>query len=711
MGGLPLPGVRDRRIMPHPFPRIPMRIRLPFLLAAVACSPLAGQDAPRRLTVSDLHQFRDVSDPQLSPDGGWVAYTVSRTRLKDDDRSSDLWMTSWDGRTTLRLTTTAGESEHSPRWSPDGRSLAFLSGRGDEEGADQLWLLPRAGGEAERVTEIKAGISDYAWSPMGDRLVLVIEDGDSVETSRLFPDTVIPPQEAPAPADTASPKTRPPLVIDRYYFKEDYSGYVRRKRSHLYLYTLADRRLEQLTFGAYDELAPAWSPDGRYLAFASKRGPDPDRTNNYDVWIIQADRGAVPRQLTTHTGPDGDPDRDQPIAWSPDGHRVAYIQGGPDSLIYYAGPNLAVLPWGGSAEPAVLTAKLDRHVNRPTWAADGTSLYFLLEDDRSIYLARMPAAGGTIERLAGQGATVYDYSLGKDGRIALLVDQPARPAEVYALEGGALRPLSHQNDSLLATLRVAPVEDISVKSPDGTVVNGFLIRPIGYEQGIRYPTILTIHGGPVGQYQREFDFYWQLLAAEGYAVVAMNPRGSSGRGEKFSLAIWADWGNKDAKDVLAGVDHAVRVGVADPDRLGVGGWSYGGILTDQVISQDQRFKAATSGAGMGNAFAGFGTDMYIREWTAEVGTPWKNTATYLKLSAPFLHADRIRTPTLFLCGERDFNVPLLNSEQMYQALRSLGVPTKLIIYPGQFHGISKPSYQQHRYEAYLAWYAEHITRP
>ena len=692
-------------------PQNPMRLRLPFLLAAIVCLPLASQDAPRSITVADLHQFRDVGDPQLSPDGEWVAYTVGTTRLEADDRSSDLWMTSWDGRTTLRLTTTAKESEHTPRWSPDGRYLAFLSGRGDDEGADQLWLLPRAGGEAERVSEIKAGISDYAWSPAGDRLVVVIEDGDSVETSRLFPDTVTPPQEPPAPVDTASPKTKPPLVIDRYYFKEDYSGYVRRKRSHLYLFTLADRRLEQLTFGPYNELAPSWSPDGRYLAFSSKRGADPDRGNNYDVWIIQADRGAVPRQLTTYTGPDGDPDRDRPIAWSPDGHRLAYIQGGPDSLIYYAGPNLAVLPWGGSAQPTLLTSKLDRHVNRPTWSADGTSLYFLLEDDRSVYLARMPAAGGAVERLAGQGATVYDYTLGKSGRIAVLVDQPSRPAEVYALENGALRPLSHQNDSLLATLRLAPVEDISVKSPDGTVVNGFLIRPLGYEQGIRYPTILTIHGGPVGQYQREFDFYWQLLAAEGYAVVAMNPRGSSGRGEKFSLAIWADWGNKDAKDVLAGVDHAVRVGVADPDRLGIGGWSYGGILTDQVISQDQRFKAATSGAGMGNAFAGYGTDMYIREWTAEVGTPWKNTATYLKLSSPFLHADRIKTPTLFLCGERDFNVPLLNSEQMYQALRSLGVPTQLIIYPGQFHGISKPSYQQHRYEAYLAWYAEYITKP
>lgn len=268
--------------------------------------------------------------------------------------------------------------------------------------------------------------------------------------------------------------------------------------------------------------------------------------------------------------------------------------------------------------------------------------------------------------------------------------------------------LSRQNDSLLAMLRLAPVEEISVKSPDGTTVNGFLIRPLDYAAGTRYPTVLTIHGGPVSQFQREFDFYGQLLAAEGYAVVAMNPRGSSGRGEKYSRAIWADWGNKDAKDVIAGVDHAIRIGVADPNRLGVGGWSYGGILTNYVISQDQRFKAAVSGASISNILAGYGTDMYIREYESELGPPWKNTQNWLRLSSPFLKADRIRTPTLFLCGEKDFNVPLLNSEQMYQALRSLGVPTRLVIYPGQFHGIDKPSYQRHRYEQYLAWYGEYL---
>lgn len=695
-------------------------MRRVLLLALAACAPglLAAQSsAPRRIAIEDLHRFRDVSDPQLSPEGTWVAYTVSVADLGEDSYVSDLWMTSWDGRATLRLTTTPTESEHSPRWSPDGRYLAFLSGRGDDEGVDQLWLLPRAGGEAEQITHHRTGISDFSWSPAGDRLALVIEDGDSVEVHGVLPppdiEAVADPgmtYEGPEqPRDSASRRTAPPIVIDRYYFKEDYVGYVRRKRSHLYLLELAGRSVEQITFGEFDEFLPAWSPDGRYLSFTSKRsGDDPDRGNNFDIWIMPASKGVVPRQVTTFTGPDGAADWESPAAWSPDARTIAYLQGGPDSLIYYAGPRLAVTAWGGTGRPTVLTEALDRHVTSPAWSRDGTQLYFLLEDDRSQFLARMPAGGGSIERLAGDRGVVSSYSMGRDGRIAYLLDTPERPPEVYVLGPEGPRMLSRQNDSLLAMLRLAPVEDISVKSPDGTTVHGFLIRPLDYATGTRYPTVLTIHGGPVGQYQREFDFYWQLLAAEGYAVVAMNPRGSSGRGEKYSLAIWADWGNKDAKDVIAGVDYAVRIGVADPQRLGVGGWSYGGILTNYVISQDQRFKAATSGASISNILAGYGTDMYVREYESELGPPWKNTQTWLRLSSPFLKADRIRTPTLFLCGEKDFNVPLINSEQMYQALRSLGVPTRLVIYPEQYHGIDKPSYQRHRYEQYLAWYGEYL---
>ncbi|MGH9846190.1 MAG: S9 family peptidase [Blastocatellia bacterium] len=239
-----------------------------------------------------------------------------------------------------------------------------------------------------------------------------------------------------------------------------------------------------------------------------------------------------------------------------------------------------------------------------------------------------------------------------------------------------------------------------------------LTYPAGYVKGTKVPMLLRIHGGPNGQDQHSFSTERQLFAAQGYAVLAVNYRGSAGRGQKFSRAIFADWGHYEVEDLQAGVDHVVKMGVADPDRLGVGGWSYGGILTDYLIASDNRFKAATSGAGTAFTVSYYGTDHYITQYDNEIGPPWdpKAWATYQKLSYPFLHADRIKTPTLFLCGEKDFNVPVSGSEQMYQALRSLGVETQLVIYPGQFHGITRPSYNRDRMERYLAWYEKYLKK-
>jgi dipeptidyl aminopeptidase/acylaminoacyl peptidase len=393
--------------------------------------------------------------------------------------------------------------------------------------------------------------------------------------------------------------------------------------------------------------------------------------------------------------------------WSPDGRSIAYLQGGAPKLIYYGVQKLAVVPAAGGT-PRLLTAALDRNAAKPQWSADGSSIYFLLEDDRTVGLARIAAAGGTVERLVSGPRVVSDVAMGPDGKIAVLVSTPLAPPEVFAVDGGALRPLSHQNDEWLSHVTLGAVEPIGFKSPDGTPVSGFVVKPPDFAAGKRYPTVLRIHGGPVSQFQYEFDFQLQTLAGHGYLVVVANPRGSSGRGERYATAIYADWGDKDAQDVLAAVDYAVAQGLADPARLGVGGWSYGGILTNYVISQDRRFQAAVSGAGASNILAGYGTDQYVREYEAELGVPWKTTATWLKLSSPFLHADRIATPTLFLCGDKDFNVPLLNSEQMYQALRSLGVETELVIYQGQHHAINKPSYRRDRLARYLTWYDKYL---
>ncbi|HZA92562.1 MAG TPA: S9 family peptidase [Gemmatimonadales bacterium] len=669
-------------------------IRVAAVIAALAPRESAGQ-SQRKIELNDVFRIRTVSDPQISPDGAWVAYTVSAVDTAEDKANSDIWMVSWDGRRQVRLTSSKA-NEHAPRWSPDGRYLGFLSERDDAREVEQLWLLDRTGGEAERITDLPGGVSDYAWAPGGKRVALIVSDPDPDSTA-----------SSPDSSDQTTPK---PIVITRYQFKEDETGYLDRRRSHLYLFELAGRKATLLTPGEFNELWPSWSPDGRAIAFVSKRRPDFDRTNNWDLYVVEASARAAPRQLTTFEGPDMDPQwGGRAPAWSPDGKHVAYVQGGPLKLIYYAGQKLAVVPAAGG--PArVITPTLDRNALSPVWTADGSSLRFLLEEDRVTHVASVPAAGGPVQRLTQGRSMVSDLAAGPDGKMVVLSSTPQVPAEIFAVEAAGLRRLSHQNDSWLRGVRLASLEEISFKSRDGTPINGFMMRPLDYRFGTRVPAVLKIHGGPVYQFSNEFDLEWQLLAAEGFAVVAANPRGSSGRGEKFSTAIYADWGNKDTEDVLAAVDHAVSAGVADPDRLGVGGWSYGGILTNQVIARDRRFKAAISGAGLSNAFTGYGTDQYVREYEAELGTPWENADVYRRVSYPFFNAHKIVTPTLFLCGDKDLNVPLINSEQMFQALKSLGRETELVIYPGESHEIKIPSYRRDRQERYLAWYKRHLLK-
>ena len=370
----------------------------------------------------------------------------------------------------------------------------------------------------------------------------------------------------------------------------------------------------------------------------------------------------------------------------------------------YEQNKLAVVPAAGGAS-TILTSTLDRPVSgNITWSSDGRSLSFLVEDDRVMYVGRTTAAGGPVEHVTTGREVVSRPSRRDDRSFAVLRSTPVRADDVYAFENGALRQLSHQNDALFAALQLGSLEDFTSKSKDGTEVHGLLLKPVGFVSGRRYPTLLIIHGGPNGQDAHNFSVDRQLFAASGYVVLSVNYRGSSGRGSAYQKAIAADWGNKEVMDLLGAVDTLVASGVADPNRLGVGGWSYGGILTDYVIASDQRFKAAFSGAGTAFALGLYGVDQYILQYDNEIGPPWKSFEPWIRMSYPFLHADRIKTPTLFLGGEKDFNVPIVGGEQMYQALRSLNVETQLIVYPGQFHTITTPSYVRDRLERYLAWF-------
>ena len=667
-----------------------------FALAAFALCPVplpaAAQTAKRPLSLDDLPRIRTVSDPQTSPDGKWVAYTVGGVDAEKDKRDSDIWMASWDGADQVRLTFTDDSSESAPRWSPDGRYLAFLAARGDEEQkkkGSQVWLLNRAGGEAQKLTDIKGGVAAYAWSPDGKRLVLVVNDPD--------------PNDEPEKLEGWKRKTSPPIVINRYFFKQDREGYLRNLHTHLSLFDVETRKADVLTSGPFDDSAPAWSPDGKQVAFISKRGADPDRTADTNLFVIEARPGAEMRQLTTFPGPD----EGQP-SWSPDGGWIAYLQGDEPKFSSYNLSKLAVIRESGGA-PQVLTGSLDRSVDGPLWTPDGKSLVFFVEDDRTAYVGRVASSGGGVEKLTTGRRVVSAISQGRDGRLALVASTATELPEVHALENGALRRLSRQNDAWLAELQLGTTEDFTSTSKDGTKVNGLMVKPPSFTAGRKYPMLLIIHGGPIGQDEHSFDFEREFYAANGYVVVSVNYRGSSGRGSAFQKAIFADWGDKEVVDLLGAVDHVVQTGVADPDRLGIGGWSYGGILTDYTIATEPaRFKAAASGAGSALQLTMYGTDQYVVQYEGELGPPWKGLDPWLKVSYPFLHADRIKTPTLFMCGDKDFNVPIAGSEQMYQALKSLGVDTELVVYPGQYHSLGLPSYLRDRYERRLAWFNKYL---
>jgi dipeptidyl aminopeptidase/acylaminoacyl peptidase len=664
-------------------PRLLARV----LTMALATAAMAQAPVKRPLEVNDLNRMRAVSDPQRSPDGAWVAYTVSHVDTAKDRHDSDIYKTSWDGATTVRLTS-SDESESSPRWSPDGKQLAFLSSRQGAKGS-QIWLLPTGGGEAERISDVKGGVSSIVWAPDGKRLAIVVTDQEP------SPD---------ASAEGTSPGARPkPIVIDRYHFKQDGQGYLGKLRPHLFIFDIATKKAEQITNGDADDSGAAWSPDGKWIAFVSAREPDAERNDNNDVYVVEARAGATPRRLTSFNGSDGGP-----LAWSPDGTMIAYRQGPEPKYSAYGGgfSTLAVVPAAGGA-PKMLTNALDRPVGGARWSADGKTIVGTVADDQREYLVRVRADGSGLDRVPSTLPVITGFSMGADGGLAVLGTTPTQPTEIFAVDAGGTRQLTHHND-WINDVALSTAEAVSAKADDGNEVHGILRRPAGARAGVKLPLLVRPHGGPAGQDAFAFDFEKELLAAQGYGVLAPNYRGSSGRGSAYTISIAGDWCNKEVRDIEGMLNQLIKTGVADENRLGVGGWSYGGILTDCLIAADPRFKAATSGAGVSNVLGFYGHDQYIVQYDLELGQPWKNLDKYLKVSTAFLHADKIKTPTLFLGGSADNNVPVLGGEQMYQALKSLGIDTELIVYPGETHSIRRPSFQRDRLERYLEWYRKYL---
>jgi len=664
---------------------ITFTVILTFLLISFSFVSAQEQSTLRSIKVDDHFKIKRVGSPRLSLDGKWVAFTVSTTNLEKNESKTRIWKIPVEGGEAIPMSAEASSSSL-PKWSPDGKYFSFLSARNN--GKTQVWALNSLGGEAVKLTDVKQGVKDYAWSPDGKRILLTIMD--------LDPDDLV--------EDKNKKKKKRPWVVDRLQFKEDDSGYLDNKRTHLYTFNMDDKKVTQITSGNFDDSEPAWSPDGESIAFVSNRTDNPDANENSDIWIVSVDntdKGKTLLQLTKNTGMDTSP------VWSPDSKSIAYITIPYNGL--FSGFNTShiaiVSSKGGS--PKALTLNLDRNVSSHQFTPDGKTITFLLEDSGENNLASININGNKLQRLIKGKNIVGRYNISRNGIIAVMITNPHLPTEIFMLENNELRKLTTVNDRLMSRLKLAEVENIHYKSKDSTEIEAFVYKPIGFNPNLKYPTILAPHGGPQAQYTFEFDFEFQLWAANGYLVVAPNPRGSTGYGQEFTQGIYAKWGKRDFEDVIASVDYVIKKGYADPERLGVGGWSYGGIMTNYVITQSQRFKGAVSGASVAFYRANYGHDMYQQWYEMEFGLPWENTELWEELS-PINNITNVTTPTLFIGGKQDFNCPILNSEIMYQSLKRLGVPTQLVVYPDEHHGIKYPAFQKDRYERYLNWFNKYV---
>lgn len=650
-------------------------------LTLLAALSTAAAQPKRPLTPAEIVALNRASDAQIAPDGRRIAYVVTSWDQEQDRFNSDLWLTD-EARQTVRLTSHPKRDDH-PRWAPDLRRLAFLSERSSDAGAPasigaQIFLLNPQGGEPTQLTAHKAAVQNFAWSPDGRFIAFI----------------------AAAPRNDKS-KTKPPVVVD-----EDYSY------AQLWLVEVATQQITQLSTGTRHVTDCHWSPDGAQIVFTARQTPQLLEAHTTEVFIIPAHVQHAPydtaraRQLTEGNGAEAEP------RFSPDGRWVSYLAHADGDI--NTGPlRLHIVPMMGG-QPRVLAQNFDGYIISHRWVYDSQRVIFLAGLGLGARLYTMNLHDQTPQVMTRDEGVTLGFSMTVDGmNIAYVHENPRLPTEVAYLSARNMIPilLTRLNPQIEGQA-LGQVESVKWKSSDGAEIEGVLVYPIGYQTGKRYPLLTYIHGGPEGAYAKSFNASWsafpQIYAGKGYAVFMPNFRGSSHYGAKFAQANLKLAGKIDYDDILTGVDHLIKTGLADEKKLAIAGWSYGGYLSAWIIGHTQRFKCAAYGAGLSNAVSYWGTaDIVAQRERLHGGTPWEARKLFDEQS-PLNYLRNVKTPTLIFHGEKDERVPLGQSQETYRTLKRLGVPVQMVIYPDQGHGLLVPSYQLDKMQREFAWIEKYV---
>ncbi len=640
----------------------------------------------RTVKAEDIYQIELISDVRISPSGDHVVYSQHRVDPETEKKYSNLWIVPTKGGPPEQFTY-GDQQDSKPRWSPDGKSIAFLSNREDSERPSQIYLIPFIGGESRKVAEIEGKIECFHWSPDGKRFLCQIRktDPDIIEQRE---------DESKKKLGTVSRHYK------RVFYKYDGDGYLPEERWHIWTIEIKSGKAKQLTdHKIFDDKDPSWSPDGKSIAFMSNHSPDPDLDRDaVDLFVIPSS-GGKQKLIKTEFGEKSKP------SFSPDGRYIAYL-GTPGRKKWYKNQGVWIVPVDGSDVSVNLTEKYDLHVAPdtindmgtpeimpPTWSIDSKKLYFPVVRHGRVELCSIGIDGNNLTSIAGANGVVGSYSFDTDqSHLAYFMGKIGDPGQVYMQEVGSIKEtqLTNVNAKLFSNIDFGSIEEVWIKGADQNDLHGWILKPPGFDPQKKYPSILEIHGGPLTQYGEFFMHEFYFLAAAGYVVHFCNPRGGRGYGEEHAKAIWGNWGDADYRDLMAWTDFIEQMPYISRNHMGVTGGSYGGYMTVWIIGHTDRFKAAVTQRCVSNFTSMWGSSdlNWIFQELLDDKPPFEDLDKYWNHS-PIKYIGNAKTPTLVIHSENDLRCPIEQGEQVFVALKTLGVDTEMVRFPNEFHGLSR----------------------